>query len=95
MASKLKKTESGAAGRAAKFTTGELNIILEEVAKNVKLITDLRTKLNGQKKDSFWQTVTNKINSISPQVRDRQQIQSKWSDWLYYAKKKEQHWKSK
>ena len=46
-------------------------MICNEVAKRVKLVTDVRTKLNGQQKDTFLQSVVDELNSIAPQVSDR------------------------
>ena len=54
-----------------KVTIEELNMICNEVAKRVKLVTDVRTKLNGQQKDTFLQSVVDELNSIAPQVSDR------------------------
>lgn len=74
--------------RAPKYTEYELNAILKHAKKHKNLLNESVTKSNASKKDALWNKITEDVNAVAPVTRDKEKIQRKWSDWLYWTKKK-------
>ena len=78
--------------KAANWVHEEIDVLLEEVHSNKEtLFSKLGGFITQETKNSIWESITRKVNSVSKSQRTAETCKKKWIDMKYATRQNELH----